>query len=497
MLTLLIGTCALTTYYVGIGESGIDMMVAARHPVIVNAAEPEIKTEPTLIMEDENMESQIQYKAEGKKYATSHKEIREEYAISHRNEESDLEPLTESPLPLSDIYAEPDSLAAFKCYYPDALDYTWEIYDQSTDTWKRAEDAEVMEIMDELYRRVSTFLVPADKKYGNRTIRCRAELQTQDDILSTATLHILPAIKEITAEEYISDAGKYLSAREIPLQVRYQDGSEDTVTGLNGLYFLEKEETSEKETTDSGSLTETITTVITACDYAYLCGDTEGTLRYQSKAGNIDIPIRLIGEDKIPPEIKEVSISDFEISTVDQPVPVTVTIMAEDNVTAYPNLQYAFFPEGDEVPDEAWSDQSVITTDITQNGKWIAYCRDESGNTAQEEKEIVAVDNKAPVVTLSLENEAWCTENKILVDAKDGSSVEYCYSCPQTGEDSGWCTKDEFAVSKNGTWIVKVRDAVGNMTEEEITIDNIDNQAPVIRGITEKKGIEEEKITDE
>ena len=64
MLTLLIGTCALTTYYVGIGESGIDMMVAARHPVIVNAAEPEIKTEPTLIMEDENMESQIQYKAE-------------------------------------------------------------------------------------------------------------------------------------------------------------------------------------------------------------------------------------------------------------------------------------------------------------------------------------------------------------------------------------------------------------------------------------------------
>ena len=171
--------------------------------------------------------------------------------------------------------------------------------------------------------------------------------------------------------------------------------------------------------------------------------------------------------------------------------------MAEDNVTAYPNLQYAFFPEGDEVPDEAWSDQSVITTDITQNGKWIAYCRDESGNTAQEEKEIVAVDNKAPVVTLSLENEAWCTENKILVDAKDGLSVEYCYSCPQTGEDSGWCTKDEFAVSKNGTWIVKVRDAVGNMTEEEITIDNIDNQAPVIRGITEKKGIEEEKITDE
>lgn len=166
-------------------------------------------------------------------------------------------------------------------------------------------------------------------------------------------------------------------------------------------------------------------------------------------------------------------------------MPVTVTIIADDNVTAYSNLQYAFLPEGEEP--EIWSDQSTFTVDITQNGKWIAYCRDESGNVIQEVREIVAVDNKAPEVSLSLENETWCTGNKILVNAKDGLSVEYCYCCPQTGIDSGWCTKDEYAVSENGTWTVKVRDAAGNVTEKEITIDNIDNKPPVIRGIKEKR----------
>lgn len=476
LLALLVSTCALT-YYIGIGQSGIDTIAVATSPVIVNAAEPESEI-TSMPIESE--------KAEQKKYATSHKEVLEEYAISNKDDEDNQEPLTESPLPLSDIYAEPDSIAVFKCYYPDAVNYVWEIYDQQTDKWKAADDAEVVETTDELYRQVSTFFVPADE--GGQTIRCRAERKTGDDISGTATLHIMSDIKDISAKEYISDAGRYISTREIPLLVSYKDGREETITGLNGLYFLEKEETSEQGTTDSGSMKETITTVLTTYDYVYLDGDKEGILRYQGKKGNIDVPIRLIGEDRIPPEIKELSFSDFEISTIDQPIPVTVTIVAEDDITAYPNLQYAFLPDGEEPQDDVWTKQPTFSVDITQNGKWIAYCRDESGNKAQEEKDIIVVDNKAPVVSLSLEeNETWCTENKILVDAKDGLSIEYCYSCPQTGEDSGWSTKNEFVISQNGTWIVKVRDAVGNMTEEEITIDNIDNHAPVIRGITEKR----------
>ena len=40
---------------------------------------------------------------------------------------------------------------------------------------------------------------------------------------------------------------------------------------------------------------------------------------------------------------------------------------------------------------------------------------------------------------------------------------------------------------QNSTWKVQVRDAAGNATEQDITVDNIDNQTPVIRNISEKE----------
>lgn len=255
MLALLVGVCALPSY-TNTGnsnsqKSGMDIMAATVNPVIVNAAEPDL-TARSVSIESEEMESQIRYKAEQIKYATSHKKVREKYAISYKEE------TFKEPLPLSDIYAEPETIAMFKCFYPDAVSYVWEIYDQQTDEWKAADNADVIEITDELDRKVSTFLVPAEKNNGNQTVRCRTERKTEDDISETATLHILPYIKDISAEEYTSDAGQYISAGDIPLLVSYQDGSKETITGLNSLYFLHKEETTEQGTTDSGSMTETI-----------------------------------------------------------------------------------------------------------------------------------------------------------------------------------------------------------------------------------------------
>lgn len=483
LLTLFAGAYTFIIYS---KNNNMDVLDAAAKPVIVNAAEPEIEDAPSV---DGIANQEVLYKGDQIKYATSHKDkITEKYAISHNNEETHIEPLTTEPLPLSDIYAESGAIVAFKCYYPDALDYVWDIYDPETNEWQDVADEDTIETSDELYRQISTVLVTSDE---DQQIRCKVSRESGGDITSVATLHILPDIKAISVNEYISEAGNYICAKDIPVQVSFKNGSEDTISGLNGLYFLKKEETAKQDTTDSGSITETITTVLTAYDYNYLEGDKDEVLRYQGKNGNIDIPIKMIGEDSTPPEIKELSISEFEISTVDQPVPVTVTIVAEDDVTAYPDLEYAFLPEGEELTEETWTDQYSFDTDITMNGKWIAYCRDKSGNVTKEEKDIIVVDNKAPAVRLSLKSDTWCTENRIIVNAKDALSIEYCYSCARTGEDSGWITKNEYAVTENGTWKVKVRDAVGNMTEEEITIDNIDNQAPVIRGIIEKE-IEEE-----
>lgn len=415
----------------------------------------------------------------------------EEYATSHTddvaNQEEISEPAAVFPVRLTDVYAEKGSIAVFRCYDPEATQYLWESYNPETKEWKETGDGDVMEHTDELRRKISIFPIEADERHNEFTIRCRICRESADDIISTATLHILPEIASISINEYASEAGNYIIAREIPVQVSFEDGSTDTITGLNGLYFLRKEESTQQGTTVSGNMTETITTVYTACDYDYLDQDHEVLLRYQGRNVSLDTSADLIAEDHTPPDIKELSVSDFEVSTIDRPVPVTVTIVAEDDVTEYPELAYAFLPEGQEPDNEDWTKGNpTLEVSVTQNGTWIAYCKDESGNIATQEKNMIVVDNKAPIVELSLANDTWCSENQILVTATDGMSVEYCYSCVQTGEDSGWIEKNEYSVTDNGNWTVKVRDAAGNITEQEILIDRIDHQAPVIRSIMEK-----------
>ena len=414
----------------------------------------------------------------------------EEYATSHmdvEDTESQHEPLFTQPIEPADIYAEEGAVVVYKCYYPEAIAYTWETYDATTNKWIEVPGDEVIAQTDELYRKISTYITTADESNSDLIVRCRVKQESEEFTTNAANLNILPVISSISVDDYTAAAGSYVSARDIPVTITDRDGNQDTVTGLNRLYFLSKEETSEQDVTVSGNVTETITTVITSCDYYYLDGETDGILRYQGNEGQMDIPIRMIGEDHNAPQIVDVHISDFEISTVDKVIPVSVGITAEDDVTAYPDLEYAFLPEGEEPQAEDWIRQASFDVDITQNGTWIAYCRDKSGNISTEEKNIIAVDNKPPIVNLSLENDTWCRENKILVNARDGLSIEYRYSCAQTGEDSGWISRNEYDVKANSTWTVMVRDAVGNVTEQEIIIDNIDTKAPVIRNIIEKQ----------
>ncbi len=434
-------------------------------------------------------------------YATSHKDEQEEdfaeseqkesYATSHKEETEDVQPpLTDEPVKLSDIYAEPGCFPTFKSYYPDAERYLWEIYSDVENGWKEVSVDAVTNEYDELYRKVSVLHLSSENdSHDEIMIRCTVSFAEKESITDIATLHILKKdIESLFIEDFKADSG-YISAQSIPVTVKYKDGSQELLQGLSGLYFLEKQESSERTTSISGNSVETITTVITARDYFYLGSEeTDMVIRYQVKGKEVDIPVKITGEDMEAPVIEEFNISDFTISNIDIPIAVTVTINAKDNITPYPQLLYAFLPEGKEAEENDWYSTPSFEVDITQNGKWLAYCKDQSGNIASEERNMIVVDNKAPVVSLSLESESWCKENKILVNAKDGLSMEYCYSCMETGETSGWISRNEYEVLQNSTWKVAVRDAAGNVTEQDITVSNIDSQMPVIRNITEKKG---------
>lgn len=408
---------------------------------------------------------------------------------SNASEEKKQEALTSEIVSISDVYAEKDSIVIFQSFYPDAISYSWEVYDMAIKDWKDVPTEDVTSGLDELFREVSSFWTTAIPENHEMMVRCTIDLENKETITDVATLYVLDKhIESLTAEDFHTDCGKYVSIRETPVEVTYTDGTSEILTGLNGLYFLQSEESSEFSTTISGNAVETVTTVNTSCEYTFLdIEEKETILRYQNGDFIEDVPMKLIGEDLSAPEITSCEIREFEISNIDKPVPVTVSIMAADNNTPYPHLEYAFLPEGKEPQDTDWIEKASFDVEITQNGTWIAYCRDKSGNMATAEKDIIAVDNKAPIISLQLLNGVWCKSNTIIVDVTDGLSVEYSFSCAQTGEDSGWITRNEYEVKENSTWKIKVRDAAGNVTEQEIEISNIDNQMPVIQGITEKK----------
>ncbi len=403
------------------------------------------------------------------------------------------EPICDFMTKLTDVYAEKDSLVVFRCYYPEAIKYVWEVYEDGR--WTPAQEDEIVQRVDELYRHVSTFITTADRE---KQVRCRISLMSGAPALEEANLYILPQkISSISADSHVAKAGEYLDSLSIPVTVTFADGKKDTITGLNGLYFWEEKEASaEQSTTETGNIKETVTTVYAASEYRYTAlGEEEGKLHYQEQ----EIPILLIGEDQTAPEILELAVSEYQLSNgSDASDPIKVTFRAEDDMSLQSTLEYAFLPEGTEPQEGDWSREASFEVDITENGIWTAYCRDESGNIATQEKELIAIDREAPVVRLTLETAAgsWCQENRIIVEAEDASTVQYCYSCTSLGIDSGWISSNTYTVKENCTWKIQVEDAAGNLTEEEVSINNIDAKPPVILGIKIKEDQKEIK-TDE
>lgn len=408
----------------------------------------------------------------------------EKYSISNIS--------AESLISLADVYSEARGIAEFQCYYPDATSYTWEVYDLRQKKWVIPEQEMIQERIDELVRNISVLQVEASKENHERMVRCSIERAGGETITETASLYILDIIEDISVEDFETDGNRYVHISEIPVKVTYTDGTTQIIRGLNHFCFLDKTEFADCEECEDGNKQETITTVITEQEQYYLELDEKEVMFRYDKGGeeSIDFMGKLLGKDYEPPIIENVQISPFEISSEDRPIPVVVTIIAEDNGTPYPQLEYAFVPEGQEPTEEDWKQKNKLEIDITQNGIWEAYCRDLSGNYITAQQEVIAVDQKVPELSIMLEQEAWCMETRLLVHAEDVSEVSYCYTCEEAGIDSGWVADAEYMIKQNGNWQVQAKDSVGNISSQEIRVTNIDRQAPVILSIEIKENNE-------
>lgn len=409
--------------------------------------------------------------------------------------ESKPKPINDSLVLPADVYTEKGQSAAFKAYHPQAESYLWEIYDAEKESWQKAPKEAVAVSQDEMLREISSLQLISDQ---DQSVRCQISTVNGPPITYEADLHVLSGeISSIAADEFSVQKGEYVSVMDIPVKVTYQDGTKEEITGLSGLYFLEQE-TTRDTSTESGNLKETITTIRTACEYEHVeeMGAKNGLLCYRpSEEEAMDIPIAINGVDMTPPKITSLTVDGYEISNVVQTVSVTVVIKAIDEVTPTRQLEYAFLPAGVDIKKAKWMKEASFTAEIDKNGIWTAYVKDESGNIASKEQNLVVIDDQPPEIKLQLDNQSgWCSENQIYVSAEDALPVQYRYICETTGEDSGWIAESSKCIRKNGTWKIQVQDTLGNAAEQTITIENIDTQPPVIRSIQEKM---EKELNDE
>lgn len=402
--------------------------------------------------------------------------------------EMNLVPLdAEKAVMLSDIYSESGKDAVFCCFDKEASSYIWEIYNMAENKWMPVpEDATFME-PDELGRKMSWMKVSALKE---TTVRCTLKYPEKEEEIQTASLYLLKnSIEKISANDYVTDPDTNVCIGDIPITVTYKDKTKETLTGLSGLFFLIVEEETDCKTGIKGNREETTISSIFERNYLKIgAGEKETQIRYHRGNGQyLEATCTVKGEDVLPPVISSVEIAPFTVVNTDIPTTLTVTIDAEDNKTSNQRLDYAFVLKGTPPEEIRWMKTNNFDVEITQNGTYAACARDEAGNTTKEEVEVITVDMKPPTVHVFLETPTgWCQSNKIKVDATDASKMQYSFRHTDDATTPHWSDIPTCSIEKNGTYIIKVRDAAGNITETEITVNNIDRESPVIQGIYEK-----------
>lgn len=404
--------------------------------------------------------------------------------------EQELPPLTEETVKLNDIYAAQGSTVLFQYYEPEAASYEWEYYDIPSREWKPAAESDIRNRTDELQRQVSCYTVKALSENHELMVKCIVHFPEKAAKEYKASLYVLEKeITDIFIEPISVHANTAIAAAELPVTVTYEDGTSEQIIGLNGLYFIETAEKKEASSTVSGNRVETITTTVIECEYLIIgLEEKEVKVRYhfaENEESIRETVCLIAGEDLQAPNISDVIISPYTVRNVDEAVTITVDIAAEDNETPYPYLEYAFVIADKEPDENDWIKKSSFSIDILKNGIYIAYVRDQSGNLAKKEKEVITVDMKPPVIeAVSLSNaEGWCKSNTIIVKAADAGEIMYRFMCTADSTDSDWITYSEYSVEKNGTWIIQAKDLAGNMSETELVIQNIDKEAPIIKSI--------------
>ena len=121
-----------------------------------------------------------------------------------------------------------------------------------------------------------------------------------------------------------------------------------------------------------------------------------------------------------------------------------------------------------------WNEYTTAL-EITENGTWYFKASDAAGNTGYAQRTFDNIDNVAPAITLTGDNETPLQSSMLTASTEAGLALMYSTDNQKWNE---YTTALE--ITANGTWYFKATDAAGNVGTAQITFGNIDNIAPVI-----------------
>ncbi len=131
--------------------------------------------------------------------------------------------------------------------------------------------------------------------------------------------------------------------------------------------------------------------------------------------------------------------------------------------------------------------------DVTENATYSAETTDKVGNvSARQSVAVNFIDLKQPVIrSITKSSDEFVKSLTISVSASDDGSG--LHSSAYAFPNDGWGSGNTFETTENGTFVVRVRDALGNENQGSITVNNVDSTPPVIVKV-DKEPIGEDKI---
>ena len=136
----------------------------------------------------------------------------------------------------------------------------------------------------------------------------------------------------------------------------------------------------------------------------------------------------------------------------------------------------------DNLTTEGKTSLNATLGNITTNGTYYAWVKDAAGNVTSKQFTISKVDKTAPTISnLTSSNTNWTSGNITLTaTASDTESGLYTASPYGWNSTTTWTNSYTLNVTKNGTYTVNVRNAIGSINSKSIVISNIDKTGPTI-----------------